>query len=150
MRVATADLDDAADISRPSTKNRRAALTHSRTERVLHALEERALFDRVAAGERVLLEQIALALVQLRRNDDVNGDVMIAALRSAHARHAVSAQPQPSFRIAFPAEASARRRRRATERRSSRRARLAGKLTGTSTNVSRPSRRKSGCGAMLK
>ena len=78
---------------RPSTKNRRAASLLG-AERVLHAIEERALLDGIAAGARVLFEQITLAFVELRRHDDVNGHVMIAALRAAYARHAVAAQAQ--------------------------------------------------------
>ena len=61
-------------------------------ERFLHAIEKALLLDGIAAGTRVLFERFALALIQFGRNDDMNGDVMIAALRSAHRRHAVTAK----------------------------------------------------------
>ena len=105
VRVAAADLDDAADRLRTLDKESASALAPRSlgTERVLYPFEERPLVDGVAAGVRVLFEQLALAFVELRRNDDVYGDVMVAALRAAHARHAVSAQAKRRSRSAFRA-----------------------------------------------
>src|ERR1700676_1707485 len=62
-----------------------------RAERVLHAVEERFFFDVIAAGLRVLFEQLAFAFAELRRDDDVDGDELVALRSAAHARHAAAA-----------------------------------------------------------
>ena len=62
------------------------------TIRRLHAFEEAALVDDVAARVRVLLERFTLLPVHLRRDDDMHGDVVVAVLRAAHAWHPEAAQ----------------------------------------------------------
>src|SRR5580658_125387 len=62
-------------------------------ECVLDAVEERLLFDLIAAGAPVLLEQLALAFAELGRHDDVDGDELVALGAAAHAGHPAPAQP---------------------------------------------------------
>src|SRR5580700_2423331 len=84
---------------RPSTKNLRAAVSVAlrslRTKCVLHAIEEIPFIDRIAARTRIFFQQIALAFVHLGRHDNVHRRMMVAALRTANAGHAVAPQAQP-------------------------------------------------------
>src|SRR5580698_9162137 len=64
-----------------------------RTERILHAFEERAVVDCIAAGNGIGLERFLLLLVEFGRHGDVHRHVMVAAMRTANARHAGAAHP---------------------------------------------------------
>ena len=64
------------------------------------------LLDGIAAGmPRTLRAASRCRLFMLRRNDHVNGDVVVARDARRDAWHSATAQPQRRSRIAFPAEA---------------------------------------------
>src|SRR5665213_3488446 len=100
MRIRSRPSCGAANATRspsawtPSTKKRsRNEATLLGLERFLHALEERAVFFGLVAHPGELLEQFALALVELRGNGDVHAHHVIAARTAAHGRHALAAHP---------------------------------------------------------
>ncbi len=98
MRVSAVNLDRAAGLLF-SLDEKATSRAHSGTKRVLHPVEKRPLFNGVTAGVGIGFEKIALPFVELRRHDDVHAHVMVAAMRAAHAGHAVPAQAQRRSRL---------------------------------------------------